>query len=353
MLRRKRHVLLFLCIFIFIFWNLYFIEFNASPKAKDKLSTVNMLHNLGLGSIFSSNSLNFHRISNDMENGKPEINPHNIKYLINNGHKICKRESNEEILLLAFIPVLPDRFEERRLIRSTWTDKSLFPEIQHVFIMGNSTEDINLDLKEENDMYGDIIQEEFVENYYNLTLKTLTGLKWASIYCPNAKFVLKVDDDVIVNSFSLIKYLKSFNSSLTNSILCRVWKDPIVNRNESSKFYVSYSEYSGKIWKNYCDGPAYLITGDLVPKLYHRSLSVKSIRFEDVYLGVVADDLNASYVNLTRSYSFKKHWYLDQVQRINHTKYNLRYFIYVNGMQEFITGWDILKEKIVNNYLKF
>ena len=33
----------------------------------------------------------------------------------------------------------------------------------------------------------------------NLTLKSVMGLKWSAIFCPQAKFVLKTDDDIFVN----------------------------------------------------------------------------------------------------------------------------------------------------------
>ena len=39
----------------------------------------------------------------------------------------------------------------------------------------------------------------FQDIYYNLTLKTVMGLKWCSIYCNQAKYVMKTDDDIFVN----------------------------------------------------------------------------------------------------------------------------------------------------------
>ena len=39
----------------------------------------------------------------------------------------------------------------------------------------------------------------FQDTYRNLTLKTVMGLKWSAIFCPQAKFVMKTDDDIFVN----------------------------------------------------------------------------------------------------------------------------------------------------------
>ena len=62
-------------------------------------------------------------------------------------------------------------------------------------------------IKAESFIYGDIIQENFIDGYYNLTLKTIMGFKWSSKYCSNAKFIMKLDDDVVVNTFDLLNYL--------------------------------------------------------------------------------------------------------------------------------------------------
>ncbi len=65
-------------------------------------------------------------------------------------------------------------------------------------------------------MYGDLVQENFLDSYRNLTLKTLMGIRWASIYCANAKFIVKIDDDVVLNPYFLVNYLDN-NTNLTNA----------------------------------------------------------------------------------------------------------------------------------------
>ena len=56
-----------------------------------------------------------------------------------------------------------------------------------------------LQIVEEYRTHGDIIQEDFVDSYMNLTLKTIMGIKWAQNYCSKASFILKTDDDIFVN----------------------------------------------------------------------------------------------------------------------------------------------------------
>ena len=49
---------------------------------------------------------------------------------------------------------------------------------------------------------------------YSLSLspyryKAVMGLKWASRFCANAKFIVRVDDDVFLNVDNLIHFLKT------------------------------------------------------------------------------------------------------------------------------------------------
>lgn len=103
----------------------------------------------------------------------------------------------------------------------------------------SSNATINEKLKEESQQYGDIVQEDFADTYKNLTLKTIMAVKWASIYCSNAKFFLKIDDDMIVNAPKLVKWLETSGNHFTNTFLCNpLWQSEVI-RDNTSKFYMS------------------------------------------------------------------------------------------------------------------
>ena len=53
----------------------------------------------------------------------------------------------------------------------------------------------------------DIIQENYVESYWNLTRKTIGQLKWTKEYCPGAKILAHLDDDVFIDVPKVIKAL--------------------------------------------------------------------------------------------------------------------------------------------------
>ncbi|NWS16067.1 B3GT2 galactosyltransferase, partial [Pachyramphus minor] len=62
-------------------------------------------------------------------------------------------------------------------------------------------------LREEDELHGDLLQQDFLDTYNNLTLKTLMGLEWVSRFCPNATYVMKADHDVFLNLEFLVRRL--------------------------------------------------------------------------------------------------------------------------------------------------
>ena len=50
-------------------------------------------------------------------------------------------------------------------------------------------------LSKESLEYGDILQINVNDVYKHLTYKTLSGFLWSKKFCPNAKFIIKMDDN--------------------------------------------------------------------------------------------------------------------------------------------------------------
>jgi hypothetical protein len=171
------------------------------------------------------------------------INAHDFKYLINPGLKVCGEDKGKHLLLIAFVPIAVGNFAGRLFIRETWA-KSMFTEnlnFKVVFMLGNTVNSTLLkEVEYESQMYGDVVQEDFVDAYMNLTMKTVMGLKWVSIYCSNAKFTMKIDDDVVVNPALVLDYLsKVKNNVTTNTFLCKQLVQKPVKRDPLNKFYLS------------------------------------------------------------------------------------------------------------------
>ena len=192
------------------------------------------------------NYLKNNQIHKEINKNELIINPHNFEYILNPGFKICGQGQN--VTLLAMIPILPHNFLNLIIIRTTWSNRHVSPHLRHVFIIGNTNnKTINEKLSQEYDQYEDIVQEDFLDTYKNLTIKTMSAIKWASKYCFNTKYVLKIDDDMIINSPRLINYLeKNENNSLptNNTFLCNpLWKSEVI-RDNTSKFYMSKEAFA-------------------------------------------------------------------------------------------------------------
>ena len=71
-------------------------------------------------------------------------------------------------------------------------------------------------LRKESEKYGDLIEFGFIDYYYNNTLKAVSLLHWIQKYCNQSKFILKTDDDVLVNIEIFLKNLDYFKPGRPN-----------------------------------------------------------------------------------------------------------------------------------------
>ena len=127
--------------------------------------------------------------------------PRETKILLHNPD-LCRSEPR--LRLIVYLHSAPRNVYQRALLRNTWANRRLFraPIMRVVFLLGrtrNSKEQTTV--KEEFARHGDIVQGDFDDNYHNLTLKGIMGLRWIAEHCTNAKFALKSDDDAFVNIF--------------------------------------------------------------------------------------------------------------------------------------------------------
>ena len=72
-------------------------------------------------------------------------------------------------------------------------------EIILVFFIGSAPvaadARVQASIEKEAAVHGDILQEDYIDTYENLTLKSISMIRWVSQNCPNARYVAKIDDD--------------------------------------------------------------------------------------------------------------------------------------------------------------
>ncbi|XP_078578445.1 beta-1,3-galactosyltransferase 1-like isoform X2 [Branchiostoma floridae x Branchiostoma japonicum] len=225
------------------------------------------------------------------------INPHPYKLVINNPRK-C---SGSDVFLLVLVTSAPENRAQRSAIRQTWGNENNVPGtvIKTLFAVGKPGKpSIQHSLEDENMVHRDIIQEDFVDSYKNLTLKTVMCLKWASQFCPNAKFVMKADDDTFVNIFNLVKRLKFTVPG--EFVTGYVFTNTRPVRARYDRWYVSEKEYPRETFPRYPCGFAYVMSNDVTGLIYRTSLTLKYIFLEDVFLGLCLEKLAIDPVHDTR-----------------------------------------------------
>lgn len=211
-------------------------------------------------------------------------------------HLKCK-DINPFLVIL--VSSRPKDVKSRQAIRITWGSESFWwgHRVLTLFLLGQEmeTEDSSAALSVEDEiiLYGDIIRQDFVDTYNNLTLKTIMAFRWVSEFCSNARFIMKTDTDVFINTGNLVKFLLQFNSSesiFTGYPLI----DNVAYRGFYQKTYISYDEYPFKFYPPYCSGMGYVLDGKLALRIYELMGHIKPIKFEDVYVGICLNILKVT-----------------------------------------------------------
>lgn len=191
---------------------------------------------------------------------------------------------NRNVFLLIMVPSAVSNFEQRSAIRKTWGNVSIItPSVLVKFMLGKSRNSIDQTLAEtENSIYNDILFEDILETYENLSLKSIAILHWAMENCEGVSYLLKIDDDMFLNLPRLLKELKAHPKM--NSITgCKV-SGAYPFRSAFSKWKISRDEYENDYYPEYMAGTAYLISGDIISSLYSAAKRVPYFIFEDVYI---------------------------------------------------------------------
>ncbi|KAM4697082.1 beta-1,3-galactosyltransferase 4 [Rhinophrynus dorsalis] len=209
---------------------------------------------------------------------------HNIPPLLISPPKACTPPP----FLLILVSTAPSHRDQRNAIRQTWgsLSSSVDSGSLTLFVLGFPTsQDDQVALVQEANLHGDIIQAAFTDTYWNLTLKTLVGMAWASQKCQGAHYLMKTDDDVFVNTASLSKFLQGQEVPL---YLGRVHWRVSPQRDPENRHYTSYDLYNADHFPPYCSGTGYVLSLGVVTCLLQETGRVPVITLEDVYVGLLA-----------------------------------------------------------------
>lgn len=218
------------------------------------------------------------------------------------------KEQEDDILLLLFVKSSPENSERRQAIRDTWgnetyTKSQLKVNVRVVFVLGvlpdvEQRPRVQSALLQEDEDYEDLIQQDFLDTFHNLTAKLILQFHWAHQYCSQAHFVMSADDDVFIHISNLVKYLQQLQSSQKGTKdlwVGHVHRGAPPVRRKDSKYHVPYELYPWPSYPDYTAGAGYVVSGDVAAKIYHATLALNSSMYiDDVFMGICAKAMGVS-----------------------------------------------------------
>ncbi|KAL0159942.1 hypothetical protein M9458_043667, partial [Cirrhinus mrigala] len=178
--------------------------------------------------------------------------------------------------------------DARNAIRSTWGNESSVQEkaVLTLFLVGlTGGPEAQQQLEEESQQHRDLLQSNFVDSYFNLTIKTMVILDWLATRCPQANYSMKIDSDMYLNLENMMSLLLAPNTPRENYITgYLMWDRPVI-RDKNSKWYVSEELYPEPKYPTYLLGMGYVFSNDLPKKIVEASKVIKPFNIEDAYVG--------------------------------------------------------------------
>ncbi|XP_039622207.1 UDP-GlcNAc:betaGal beta-1,3-N-acetylglucosaminyltransferase 7 [Polypterus senegalus] len=202
-----------------------------------------------------------------------------------------------DIYLLIVIKSVITQHDRREVIRKTWGKQKEVDgkKIKTLFLLGApSKEEERANhqklLEYEDYIFGDILQWDFLDSFFNLTLKEVHFLKWFSTYCQDVQYIFKGDDDVFVSPDNILEFLQGNTEKnlFTGDVLYKA--KPI--RRKDNKYYIPLALYNKTHYPPYAGGGGFLMSSSLARKLFVVSESLDLYPIDDVFLGMCLEVLH-------------------------------------------------------------
>ncbi|KAF6092428.1 UDP-GlcNAc:betaGal beta-1,3-N-acetylglucosaminyltransferase 3 [Phyllostomus discolor] len=198
----------------------------------------------------------------------------------------------QPVFLLLVIKSSPHNYERREVVRRTWGRERAVRGgwLRRLFLVGTAQElhearKVNQLLALEARVHGDILQWDFHDTFFNLTLKQVLFLQWQEARCSNASFVLNGDDDVFAHTDNMVSYLLDHNPDhhlFVGQLIQNV--GPI--RAPWSKYYVPKIVTQEEHYPPYCGGGGFLLSRFTAAAVARAARTLDLLPIDDVFLGM-------------------------------------------------------------------
>lgn len=251
---------------------------------------------------------------------------------------ICK----EPPFLLLAVKSLAPHFDRRQAIRQSWGRAGVISNktVVTIFLLGNATAgdhhpDLSGMLKYESARHKDIIQWDYRDSFFNLTVKEILFLDWIQTRCSGARFIFKGDDDVFVNTYRILDFLKGLSEPKARDLFVG---DVITNagphRDKKVKYFIPESLFVG-VYPPYAGGGGYLYSGDIAARLHNVSQHVALYPIDDVYTGMCLRKLGLAPEKHKGFRTFN----IEEKYRSNPCAYKSLMLVHPRTPQEMIQIW--------------
>lgn len=114
--------------------------------------------------------------------------------------------------------------------------------------------------------------------------KHIMGLRWASSHkCLHPKYIVKMDDDIVVDFYHLIEYLLDQNPDnnvdMPHLLSGYIFRNVVPIRKSQNKWFVSEDEFSGNAYPDYLSGWMYVT----IPRTASTLVSAASEPFTPIF----------------------------------------------------------------------
>lgn len=224
---------------------------------------------------------------------------HDFDFILNN-ENVCQTDDSA-VKVIVLISTTHQNAEKRKAIRETWVSPYIGNRgpVRYMFLLGMiSDKALQVALETESASYRDILQEDFVDSYNNLTLKTMMAFRWASKFCQKAEFVMKTDDDMFVNINGLLRVVDQHRDVLQRSVggFCVLAANPI--RDKGSKWYASETMYPQRKYPGYCSGTGYVTSMSVTQRVFDISKHVPFFHLEDIFVGLCIKKIGFAFTRI-------------------------------------------------------
>ncbi|XP_062317162.1 beta-1,3-galactosyltransferase 2-like isoform X2 [Osmerus eperlanus] len=243
--------------------------------------------------------------------------------------------------LVLMVPVAPGNLVSRQVIRRTWGKEGvvLGRAVRVLFLLGMpggaGVERQQEELKTESLEHHDLLQSDFLDSYFNLTIKTMVMLEWLSSRCPNASYAMKVDSDMFVNVHNLVSMLAAPDTPTRNYITGQIARFSPVHRDPASKWYLPTEAFPSFIYPPYVMGFCYVFSLDLPGRILEASRHVQAVHIEDVYVGMCLEYIGVLPTNPPASDLFS-----DKVLAYSHCRYSSLIATMTSGSDLLMGLWE-------------